>query len=191
MKSYNNVKNWRLSMKSKILESMGSSCQICGYDRCPQAFDFHHVNPDEKEYQISRLLSHPKKLETVLDELEKCILLCSNCHRELHSGLVSIPENYKKLDRSVFLNKKEMEKFDLCSCGTLKSVNLKYCSHYCSHKARRKADWDSIDLIDLVKNQKIPFTSLGKRFGISDNAVKKQYTKQLKNRQLQGLDSNQ
>ena len=57
-------------------------CTKCGFSH-PAALDFHHEDPSEKEYNINRLISNGqfKKAEA---ELEKCIVLCANCHRIHH-----------------------------------------------------------------------------------------------------------
>lgn len=55
-------------------------CSKCGESRF-YCLDFHHINPDEKETEIAKLINSPKKLK---EELKKCIVLCANCHRELH-----------------------------------------------------------------------------------------------------------
>jgi len=69
-----------------ILKVVGSySCNICGYSKCKQALEFHHVDPQIKEYKISDLSTH--KEDIIVLELEKCILVCANCHREIHYGL--------------------------------------------------------------------------------------------------------
>lgn len=60
-------------------------CVICGYDTCKQALEFHHRNPKEKEFHIAELRS--KTIEAIKIELEKCVILCANCHRETHYGL--------------------------------------------------------------------------------------------------------
>lgn len=67
-------REWVNSIKSKL------KCSICGEDRI-WCLDFHHVNPDEKEGEISHLIDSPNKLKI---ELEKCIVLCANCHRDIH-----------------------------------------------------------------------------------------------------------
>jgi len=58
-------------------------CAKCGDSRF-YVLDYHHINPDEKEEKISRLIAHNVKEQTLQEELNKCILLCANCHREFH-----------------------------------------------------------------------------------------------------------
>lgn len=81
-RNYNKVKSRRQKLKKQAVEYMGSKCQICGYDKCVWAFDFHHKNPNEKEFEIARYLT--LSWEKIKVELEKCLMLCANCHRELH-----------------------------------------------------------------------------------------------------------
>lgn len=104
------VINWRKRTKKKIIESMGGCCQICGYNRCPSVLEFHHLNPAEKEFSLSGPRTSPKKLETIKEELRKCILLCSNCHKEVHAGYASIPETYAKLNEDVLVSENELRK---------------------------------------------------------------------------------
>lgn len=73
-----------------IEASFGMTCTICGYDRCSAALEFHHIDPNAKEYSPSNLINDATPLKTVFAELEKCVLLCANCHREVHSGLISL-----------------------------------------------------------------------------------------------------
>lgn len=75
-------KERKLKRKLKCIEILGGKCQRCGYDKCIDAFDFHHKNPMEKDDTIKNLWG--KTWPVILKEIEKCILLCSNCHRELH-----------------------------------------------------------------------------------------------------------
>lgn len=94
------VKNWRKKSKERIVECMGGACQICGYDRHPNALEFHHLNPSEKEMSLASLRASPKSIDVVIEELKKCIMLCSNCHKEVHAGVTQIPENYFILDEN-------------------------------------------------------------------------------------------
>lgn len=70
--------------KKKCVEYKGGKCEKCGYDKYIGAFDFHHINPLEKEYGISKV-KHNTFNEKIKNELDKCILLCANCHREIHN----------------------------------------------------------------------------------------------------------
>lgn len=66
-----------------IIQRGQNKCSVCGYDKCIDAIDLHHLNPEKKEYKINLLRRHKFKSE-YLKELDKCIPLCANCHRELH-----------------------------------------------------------------------------------------------------------
>ena len=59
-------------------------CQKCGYDKCIEALDFHHRNPDEKEYDIAQMIRNHRTQEVIAQEMQKCVVLCANCHREFH-----------------------------------------------------------------------------------------------------------
>lgn len=75
-------------MKEKAVEYKGGCCQVCGYDRCIRALDFHHIDSSKKDFTISSNCN--KSWERIKIEIDKCILVCSNCHREIHSGLVDL-----------------------------------------------------------------------------------------------------
>jgi predicted HNH restriction endonuclease len=77
----------RKEKKRKAVEHMGGKCSICGYDKCMDALEFHHVNPEEKEVP-TRFEFRTQKWETIVEELKKCIVLCSNCHREVHASML-------------------------------------------------------------------------------------------------------
>ena len=93
------VKRWRNKARTLIRECMGGGCQICNYNKSYNALELHHVNPEEKELSIGFILSSCRSWSVLFDELEKCILLCANCHREVHEGLTDIPLNYQRFDR--------------------------------------------------------------------------------------------
>lgn len=80
--NYNRVKNRRQKLKSEAIKYKGGKCEKCGYDKCEWALDFHHTNSKEKEFTISRYCT--LSWEKLKIELDKCIMLCANCHREKH-----------------------------------------------------------------------------------------------------------
>ena len=71
---------WYRSLKNK-------PCQICNQSFHPVCMDFHHKDPKEKNFDVSRLSYSKKK---TLEEIAKCILVCANCHRLIEEGLVSV-----------------------------------------------------------------------------------------------------
>ena len=68
--------------KIEAIQGLGGQCYQCGYKRNYAALDFHHRNPTDKEFQWQRLRLRP--WPQVLLELDKCDLLCKNCHQEKH-----------------------------------------------------------------------------------------------------------
>lgn len=74
------VANRRKTLRLKAIELKGGKCQRCGYDRCMEALEFHHTT--NKNFGISAK-GYTRSWNTVKKELDLCILLCANCHREI------------------------------------------------------------------------------------------------------------
>lgn len=75
--------------KQQCIDYKGGKCVCCGYNKCNNALDFHHLDPDKKEFSIAhaKLTSFNDKVK---NELNNCALVCSNCHREIHAGLIDL-----------------------------------------------------------------------------------------------------
>lgn len=71
----------RKVLKMKAVEYLGGKCAMCKYDKCISALEFHHRDPSQKDFGISGTI---KSFENIKVELDKCILVCANCHREIH-----------------------------------------------------------------------------------------------------------
>ena len=85
----------RRRLKQMVVEYKGGKCSICEYNRYVGAFDLHHVDGDTKEFGLStRGLT--RSWEKLRAEADKCILVCANCHREIHAGIVKIPKKLLK-----------------------------------------------------------------------------------------------
>jgi hypothetical protein len=69
--------------KQDCLDYAGGKCIICGYNKCPAALEFHHRDPSSKKYSVVKMWTKGFKQEAK-DEIDKCDLLCANCHRETH-----------------------------------------------------------------------------------------------------------
>ena len=78
---------------AKIKLKRGGKCERCGYDRCIKALEFHHLDPTQKDFTIS---NDHFKLKDAIEESKKCILVCANCHRELHDNLWSVEDMRKE-----------------------------------------------------------------------------------------------
>lgn len=79
-----NTRLRRLRNKLKAIKELGGKCERCGYNKHPAALEFHHKNPEQKDFSIGRYMN--KSWESIKNEINKCELLCSNCHRIEHSS---------------------------------------------------------------------------------------------------------
>ena len=82
------VRKRRNELKIMAVAYKGGKCQNpeCGYDKCVDALEFHHLG--NKEFAISS--GNTKSWEKIKKEIDKCLLLCSNCHKEVHAGILDI-----------------------------------------------------------------------------------------------------
>jgi len=69
----------------------GGKCMICGYKRYLGALDFHHRNPKQKDFGLS-VKGLTRSWKRIKKEINKCVLLCANCHREVHGGITQLPK---------------------------------------------------------------------------------------------------
>lgn len=75
--------NWKkYEVKKLAVEYKGSSCQSCDYNLCIASLTFHHIDPTKKDFSIGG--NHTRTFNSIKEELDKCILLCQNCHSALH-----------------------------------------------------------------------------------------------------------
>lgn len=81
----------RKRLKEMAIELKGGKCMFCGYRKTSAALDFHHIDGKTKEFGIS-LDGITRSWQRVSKELEKCVLVCANCHREIHAGILQLSE---------------------------------------------------------------------------------------------------
>lgn len=92
-KNSNRKNRNRFRLKSEYRQRLGAKCQICGYDKCQNALQFHHIDPSKKKFAISDSLRKTFTQQEIDEEINKCILVCSNCHVEIHSNLIKLDQN--------------------------------------------------------------------------------------------------
>ena len=85
------VSRRRKKLREMARDYKGGKCMICGYYKCQRSLSFHHLNPKEKDFDLSsRGLT--RSWERIKKEIDKCVLLCANCHMEIHDGITQLPK---------------------------------------------------------------------------------------------------
>lgn len=179
----NRIRNWckkcdltaasvrKTLLKQSFVDYKGGKCSICGYNKYIGALEFHHLDPSKKDFNLSQAKIFNDKVK---QELDKCILVCSNCHREEHYKIKAEESiennNFYISERNNRLTKKPKNKKLCCDCGNNKDVNAKQCKK-CFILNRKKFNIDIHLVIQKIKEN--GFVSAGKHFGISDNGLRK------------------
>ena len=162
--------------KDRIIQTMGGCCQICGYNKCVQALDLHHINPEEKDRVISGNLLN-NAWTKVCNELKKCILVCANCHREIHAGLhneklVSSYNNEIADQFAQMIEKFKTKQNHYCkNCGAVIYRGSTYCIK-CSQTIRRVCERPNREeLKQLIRATS--FTTIASKYNVTDNTIRK------------------
>lgn len=156
----------RFILKLRCITYKGSKCERCGYDKCIMSLTFHHRNPEEKLFTISG--NHTRKWESVQKELDKCELLCHNCHHEEHWKTHNEAKEYKLLAEADNLDSRKIVfPKNYCSCG----MEIKYYTKKCRLCSRKVIRPSKEELSKLL--WEIPKTHIAKLYGVRDNTIKK------------------
>lgn len=181
------------SKRKDIIKYLGNKCRHCGYEKWEPALDVHHLNPELKDRYFST--HNYWSWSRLVNELKNCILLCRNCHAAYHAGLIEendlikipLPGNInqireclrKKYDRHYYNTSSKVKESKICNyCGKefipASKKNQKYCSQQCAKKASRKVERPSFEeLINDLQDLKYNFCAVGRKYNVSDNAVRK------------------
>lgn len=97
-KEKNRMETWLrgYERKAKLIALKGGCCQICGYNKCLRALTFHHRDPSTKQFTIEMRSIRGIAWDTVLQEIDKCDLLCYNCHMEVEHVIALENAKYHK-----------------------------------------------------------------------------------------------
>lgn len=163
----------RFLLKKKCVEYLGGRCIKCGYDKCVGSLVFHHRNPKTKEFTISG--NHCKSWESIQRELDKCDLLCTNCHHELHY----LEREYSRFEEE-FLDVPIKNMVYCNNCGrefeSYITSNKRFCSTTCAGQASKKIEWPEISEL-ISKIRKSSFSRVSQELNVSDNAIRKHLRK--------------
>ena len=161
------VKDSQRRKKQFAVDMFGGKCQMCGYNKCINALEFHHVEKNHKEEKPSYIIMR-WSWKRALEELKKCILICSNCHREIHYTERNV--EYEKLMIRPLLD------LECENCHTVfqsSQPKSKYCSQICNHIGEKKVkNRPTVEELQKLINS-ITMVKIGKIYGVSDNAVRK------------------
>jgi hypothetical protein len=177
----------RRVVKLKAIEYKGGKCQNCGYFKCVDALEFHHTSPGEKDFSISGT-GVTRSWDKIKVELDKCILLCANCHREAHLNMRNKPhvvlrESDIESDSSKkFIVYSPASRRDDVICQTCEkqySVILsdkesrKFCSQECSKISQRKVPQrpSKEELKKLL--WEVSTAQIAKSYGVADHTIAK------------------
>jgi hypothetical protein len=85
LQSYEAQKRRGLERKRRLIEEAGGRCSICGYQKNIAALVFHHTDSSQKDFKLDMRSLSNRRFKAVKAEIEKCVLLCANCHAEIHN----------------------------------------------------------------------------------------------------------
>lgn len=162
--------------KLDLINIKGGKCEICGYSNNLSALEFHHLDSKEKLFNIDGRNISNKKFGELINEANKCILLCSNCHKEIHHDMYEINSIKQLVQEHSDILKKDKEIYVCKECGKLLSNNNKtqLCKEcYLKHSSeRRKVERPNKEILEeLLKTNSL--NSIGKMYGVSHACVKK------------------
>lgn len=154
--------------KQIILEKTGGACTVCGYRKNLAALVFHHTDPATKCFQLTNQALAYRAWDSIQNELAKCVLLCQNCHHELHHPQ---GEWESVSDEGVDFTRPKRRVTFCCDCGceVISSYTAFRCPP-CNNKIREKAEWPELsDLIEEVATTSL--TAVARRLGVTRQAV--------------------
>lgn len=190
------VSKRRRKLKELAVAYKGGKCEICGYNRYIGALEFHHKNPEEKDFQIS--CGNTLSFERIKSELDKCLLVCSNCHKELHDklrerkeiaidykdafvnrekyGITNIADSYKHLietdileDMKNDISRKEIFKKYHINNKTFNRFLKEYGLKYHEKKIVNKPTKEELEKLLETKDN----IEIGKMFNVTETAIRK------------------
>lgn len=176
----------RQSAKKQGVKNLGGKCLKCGETR-PYILSFHHLDAKEKDNVPSRYIAN-SQFDLFFKEIQKCGLLCNNCHGEFHyleanKGITI--ENYLQMSKeeiyNIYSDPVEEHKYTYAEqpkckkCGKIISLGTKtqLCSKCQSESRRIVKRPDKEKLFEILMINKGNFTKVGSLFNVTDNAIRK------------------
>lgn len=157
---------FRQRIKIALVESFDNKCFLCKNSFPQEVYDFHHIDPKEKEFGIASM-GQSRSQARIANEAKKCIMLCSNCHR-----IIEHSEKDKHCFKSNFNEQRYYDTINELN-GTAERLRKK--EYEKAKKTLIKAESplkpSREELKLLIRNY--PFLQIGRKYGVSDNAIRK------------------
>lgn len=177
------VSERRRKVKSILVAYKGGECVICGYNKCNNALHFHHLDPDKKDFSLSGS-GFTHSIDCLKQEADKCILLCANCHAEIHSiefakvrkeklkyfNLPEFPE--KKQNKSMVIQCHQCNADITVYPSRFRNRKFIFCSQGCKNLYYRRVSLPTEEELNKLLWE-MPTTHIAKKFGVSDKAVER------------------
>lgn len=147
------------SRKLELIKMMGGECSCCGYKKNIAALEFHHINPENKSFQLDARHLSNTAMDRIIEESKKCILLCSNCHKEVHypqQGMELLQEQVYE-NKSLTLEKHKTSTCPVCGNKFIQVKGKKYCSPECREKDKGYPTYEDVaaKYAELKSKQKV------------------------------------
>ena len=153
------VVNFRIRIKTALVESFGCKCQLCGKTYPQSVFEFHHLNPEEKSFGLA-CGSTTRAKSAYAEEAKKCTMLCANCHRLVE---------YEDIDTSQLkCTFDEGKYYQVLDELTTKNKKIKE-----NQKKEKPYRPNAEELQKILFENEGNFTAVGRLYGVTGTSVSK------------------
>jgi len=163
-----------LKRKMELILLKGGCCEVCGYKDNIAALEFHHEDPNEKEMKLDLRRLGNTKWEILLEEANKCILLCANHHREIHNqdkSFEKIEQLVKHYDKTIVsIREKTIKTCEDCGIE-VSGFYTKKCKP-CDTKSKQNPLKPDINVL-LLEVEKNGYSWCGRKYEVSRTTIKR------------------
>lgn len=159
MSKAKDVVNFRIRIKTALVNAFDNKCQLCGHEYAQSVFEFHHLNPEEKSFGLG-VGSTTRAKSAYAEEAKKCVMLCANCHRLVEYEGVDDSELKCIFNENIYYQ-------------TLDELAQKHTKIAKETQKDTRIKPDKEQLLQDLKDYNGNFTAVGRKYGYSANAVVK------------------
>lgn len=173
MSNNSNVISFRRRIKSALVQAFGNKCLCCGKSFPQYMYDFHHLNPKEKEFALSGN-GVTRAKDAYAQEAKKCIMVCSNCHRMIEYGDIDTTHLYSNFNDKIYYEviQQSIDEQKKIKQSLRKDIKIKNIEQNIDGIRKKQTVYPTREqLKKLIRTTS--FIKIGDMYGFSDNAVRK------------------